>query len=227
MEKQASLNVARSIFDLTEEERRKVIAIFDSNISYDLRTGCWLWAGAKQRQGYGRLGAKCNGRPISILAHRVSYEVHVAPIPTEMVIDHRSCRTKACVNPAHLVACSRRENVLQPDGGAGLNAAKTVCPKGHPYSGYNLMFSPEGTRLCRTCWRDTQRRCYRARAKRLGKIDRRTITHCPTGHPYSGENLIVSGGRRSCRSCKNQKKRDKRRAREPERTYEDVASAEQ
>lgn len=27
-------------------------------------------------------------------------------------------------------------------------------------------------------------------------------THCPQGHPYSGENLIKSGSRRSCRVCK-------------------------
>lgn len=31
-------------------------------------------------------------------------------------------------------------------------------------------------------------------------------THCPEGHPYNGENLIVdNAGRRRCRTCKNRK----------------------
>ena len=34
-----------------------------------------------------------------------------------------------------------------------------------------------------------------ARQKRLA------ITHCPQGHPYSGDNLYVQGGRRRCRTC--------------------------
>lgn len=28
-------------------------------------------------------------------------------------------------------------------------------------------------------------------------------THCPQGHPYSGENLMVHGGRRHCRACRH------------------------
>jgi hypothetical protein len=33
-------------------------------------------------------------------------------------------------------------------------------------------------------------------------------THCPHGHPYSGENLeIRAGGRRACRTCRREQKR--------------------
>lgn len=35
-------------------------------------------------------------------------------------------------------------------------------------------------------------------------------THCPSGHPYSGENLAVSGGRRKCRTCKRVAERERR-----------------
>lgn len=42
-------------------------------------------------------------------------------------------------------------------------------------------------------------------------------THCPTGHPYSGENLRIRPcGRRSCRECerrRNRVARERRRAR--------------
>lgn len=32
-------------------------------------------------------------------------------------------------------------------------------------------------------------------------IKRRAITHCPQGHPYSGDNLAIRAGRRFCRTC--------------------------
>lgn len=36
-------------------------------------------------------------------------------------------------------------------------------------------------------------------------------THCPKGHPYEGPNLLVlSGGRRDCRSCRNASHREAR-----------------
>lgn len=31
---------------------------------------------------------------------------------------------------------------------------------------------------------------------------KRSRTHCPAGHPYSGANLILSEGRRRCRACR-------------------------
>jgi hypothetical protein len=30
----------------------------------------------------------------------------------------------------------------------------------------------------------------------------KTKTHCPQGHPLSGDNLYVSRGRRECRTCR-------------------------
>lgn len=33
-------------------------------------------------------------------------------------------------------------------------------------------------------------------------------THCPSGHPYSGDNLITRSGMRECRICKNKSSRE-------------------
>lgn len=33
-------------------------------------------------------------------------------------------------------------------------------------------------------------------------------THCPKGHPYHGENLILSKGKRLCRTCHNAKSKN-------------------
>lgn len=35
-------------------------------------------------------------------------------------------------------------------------------------------------------------------------------THCPQGHPYSGDNLILHRSRRYCRECKRQHNRNYR-----------------
>lgn len=34
----------------------------------------------------------------------------------------------------------------------------------------------------------------------------RKVTHCPAGHPYSGDNLYEHGGRRYCKACKKERR---------------------
>lgn len=35
-------------------------------------------------------------------------------------------------------------------------------------------------------------------------------THCKKGHPYAGANLLISGGRRHCRTCRREALRERR-----------------
>lgn len=39
---------------------------------------------------------------------------------------------------------------------------------------------------------------------------RRQVTHCPQGHPYSGDNLYEYKGHRSCRTCRDERARARR-----------------
>lgn len=63
---------------------------------------CWTWIACLQRNGYGKVGYRLgDGKYRTWLAHRLSYELLVGPIPPGLVIDHL-CRNRACINPDHM-----------------------------------------------------------------------------------------------------------------------------
>jgi hypothetical protein len=67
---------------------------------------CWHWTGSKNNDGYGQVHI---GRK-TLLAHRLSYESFVGPVPAGLQLDHL-CRNRACINPAHLEAVTGSVNV--------------------------------------------------------------------------------------------------------------------
>lgn len=72
-------------------------------------TGCWLWAGARDKDGYGRYRIS---RAKYERAHRGAYRmVHGC---ADGVVMH-SCDTPSCVNPDHLRLGSQNENVRDMD----------------------------------------------------------------------------------------------------------------
>lgn len=67
--------------------------------------GCWGWSGGISAEGYSEfsLGGQ------QVYAHRASYEIHVGPIPEDMLIDHK-CHNRSCVNPGHLQTATNKQN---------------------------------------------------------------------------------------------------------------------
>ena len=108
---------------------------------------CWLWKGVLSHNGYGRFSI---GRGKKAQAHRWAYESIIGPIPDGLHLDHL-CRVRSCVNPYHLEPVTNRENILRGEGPTAVNSRAKECPKGHPYSGENLIVQHGTGRLCREC----------------------------------------------------------------------------
>ena len=135
---------------------KKPLAVRMATHTVVMPNGCWLWTGAKTRNGYGHI--KIDGK--LVLAHRASYEMHFGPIPNDSVIDH-ICRVRDCTNPNHLEAVSFQENVLRGVSFAAENAKKTHCANGHEYTEDNTIIRRGGGRDCRICQREAGKRYYR------------------------------------------------------------------
>jgi hypothetical protein len=117
----------------------------------DRSGSCWLWTAATNAYGYGVIGIPGTHR--TELAHRAAFRAWRGMVPDGKDLDHL-CRTRSCVNPDHLEAVTRRINLLRGNTVTAANAAKTCCPKGHPYAGENLIIRQRAggvTRRCRTC----------------------------------------------------------------------------
>jgi hypothetical protein len=121
--------------------------------------GCWLWTGAVDKRGYGRVGRRSRreGWSRTFLAHRVAYAYATGASPTEL--DHL-CRVPACVRPDHLEPVFHVENVRRGMAGKQNNhmTRRTHCPMGHPLAGDNLYMNPKGGRECKECRREATRR---------------------------------------------------------------------
>lgn len=115
--------------------------------------GCWQWTGNKHPDnGYARIWFD---RHDDRLAHRVAYEWAKGPIPEGLVLDHL-CRNRSCVNPSHLEPVTSVENVMRGESAWAINARKTHCLRGHPFSDENTRVYG-GMRHCLECGRIRKR----------------------------------------------------------------------
>lgn len=119
-------------------------------------TGCWIWTGAKDDEGYGEiwiLGKQCRlNRIIGHLYFGLNLE------DKKILVLHK-CHNKSCFNPAHLELGSNSKNMSD----YGRHIHPEYCKRGHRWRDGNEYFSRRA-RLCRACQTQHMRE-YRIRKK--------------------------------------------------------------
>lgn len=134
---------------------------------------CWLWTAGLNSIGYA--DTSINGR--HLVAHRVALVAHLGRDLRDameaghvchdlayadgscVATDREFCDHRRCVNPAHLVEQSRRENV---------RAVNIRCPKGHSLTPETRRPSGNG---CGICYREAarhQQKIIRSASRALG-----------------------------------------------------------
>jgi hypothetical protein len=72
--------------------------------------GCWLWTGYLKANGYATFYPGGGRHIAKVYVHRFAYEATRGRIPEGFEVDHL-CHVRHCVNPTHLEAVTKRENL--------------------------------------------------------------------------------------------------------------------
>lgn len=163
---------------------------------------CWLWAGDKGNTGYGRFWYK--GR--NVQATRLALMLVNRSLGDGQIACH-ICDNPPCVNPAHLFAGTRSDNMQDclSKGRFRMVPPATHCKRGHEFTRENTCISVNGTRRCRACGRMHGERIRRAAGQvPISELYNRTT--CGRGHTLTPDNLYFatekSGKkRRQCKAC--------------------------
>ena len=125
-----------------------------------LESGCLVWLGGVDDNGYGNFTATSELR---LKAHRAAWLLAYGQLPSsDLVLDHL-CRNRWCVNVEHLEAVTMSENYWRGASPTAARPDQTLCKKGlHPWVESNLVKTSSGM-TCRECKLVAQRAAYRRR----------------------------------------------------------------
>lgn len=99
----------------------------------DPETGCVLWTGSRNANGYGLF---CHGG--HGLAHRAAWAARHGPIPKGQLVCHR-CDVRTCINPDHLFLGTQKDNMADKAAKAGSRRRANEGPKPRPSRAHDIM----------------------------------------------------------------------------------------
>jgi len=133
---------------------------FERHVDRGDGSGCWIWQGAK-KNGYGQIGSGGrSGR--TRFAHQVALELAGVARPEGSQCVRHICDTPSCVNPAHLVWGTIKENIQDAKdrgqlntsglkrGNPGTRRTNPTCRRGHLWADHQRVGS-DGQRRCKAC----------------------------------------------------------------------------
>ena len=129
---------------------------FDKTLIYNnikkIQSGCWLWTGSLYGNGYPRV--QIEGK--IYLVTRLSLHLFKGfdlDSPLDACHKDSICGRRSCVNPDHLFAGTRSDNMhdfVDNKRGEHWNAEKTHCKWGHKFTKSNT-YKHRGKRQCIRC----------------------------------------------------------------------------
>lgn len=128
------------------------LARFMAKIAID-EQGCWIWTGARDRDGRGQFRWQAVGSPYG--AHRWAYEQFRGSIEDGLHLDHLCNRGRdGCANPWHLEPVTQQENNRRQMERLGLDG--NTCKRGHVGQFYRRPSGPRAGQVvcCTACRRE-------------------------------------------------------------------------